>query len=124
MRRAALVVVCAAASGFAALFMSTEAARAQSAQVIRLGPAEGCEVGPTDIPGVPVSIPADCLIVFTPSGNTNVMVQGELPAGFTLPGAFTDVMQCGLPGAGLGSGRIVVSRSGHIRAHCHIPASP
>ena len=124
MRRVVLLIACVGASCVAALSVTPESARAQGAQIIRLGPAEGCQVGPTDIPGVPVSIPANCLIVFTPSGVTNVFVEGELPAGFTLPGTFTDVMTCGLPGAGLGSGRIVVSRSGQIRAHCHIPARP
>ncbi len=120
MRRAALFVLLAVVS---AAFVAPASARAQAAQVIRLGPEQGCELGPTDIPGVPVSIPADCLVVVTPSGNANILVRAELPAGFTLGETFIDEQACGFPGLALGSGHVVATRSGQITAQCHIRAT-
>lgn len=118
MRQLFLFVACAvAALSLAAV------ARAEGAFVVLLGPEEGCQVGPTDIPGVPVAIPAQCLVVFTPSGNANVLVRGELPAGFSLPETFSEVQPCAVPGVGFGSGRIVATKSGQITAHCHVRAS-
>ena len=86
----------------------------------RLGPEEGCQVGPTDIPGVPVTNPAECFVVATPSGNGNVLVRAEIPAGFSLPETFIAELPCFFPGLGPGSGRLVATRSGQITAHCHV----
>jgi hypothetical protein len=119
MRRRLVLLACAAGSMVGAL-STAESARADGAVVLRLGPEAGCQFGPTDVPGVPVAIPANCLIVITPSGNANVLVRGQLPTGFTLTDTFTAVQPCGFPGLGLGSGRLVATRSGQITAHCHI----
>lgn len=120
MRKAARYVL-ATATAFGALAVSAAPAQAQGALVFRLGPEEGCQVGPTDIPGVAVTIPADCFVVATPSGTGNVLVRGEIPAGFTLPETFTAELPCFFPGLGPGSGIIVATRSGQITAHCHVP---
>ena len=53
--------VLATATALASLAASAAPARAQ-AVVSRLEPEEGCQVGPTDIPGVAVTIPADCFV--------------------------------------------------------------
>ncbi len=119
MRRAVVFLV-AVATAVAALASTAAPAGAQGAIVIRLGPEGGCEVGPTDIPGVPVDIPANCLIVITPSGNANVLVRARIPAGFTLSETFTAEQPCFVPGVGAGSGRLVATKSGQITAHCHV----
>lgn len=114
-----VVAVATAAAGLAA---SATPARAQGAVVLRLGPEQGCQLGPTDIPGVPVTIPADCLLVATPSGNGNLLVRAEIPAGFALPETFTVRASCFFPGLGPGSGLLVATPSGQITAHCHVRA--
>jgi hypothetical protein len=91
------------------------------AMVIRIGPEGGCEVGPTDIPDVPVSIPSTCLVVAAPSGHSTVRVRGTIPAGFELSSTYTAQMSCFFPGLGLGSGRIVATVSGQVSATCQIP---
>lgn len=118
MRKAAQLVL-ATAIAVAAL-ASAAPAHAQGAIVLRLGPEEGCQVGPTDIPGVPVTIPADCLIVATPRGNGNLLLRAKVPAGFALSETFTLQASCFIPGVGLGSGILVATRSGEITAHCHV----
>src|SRR3954454_16315394 len=60
------------------------AASAQ-AVVLRIGPEGGCQVGPTDIPGVAVTIPADCFVVLAPSGRATVHVRGTIRAGLGSP---------------------------------------
>lgn len=89
--------------------------------MLRIGPEGGCEIGPTDIPGVPVSIPAECLVVASPSGHSTVRVRGTVPGGFTLPSTYVATMECFFPGLGLGSGRIVATVSGQVSATCQIP---
>jgi hypothetical protein len=108
-----------AVAGFAA---SAAPARAQGAIVFRIGPEGGCEVGPTDIPGVPVDIPANCLFVVTPSGNAMLLVRAQIPAGFALSETFAAQLPCFFPGLGPGSGRIVATPGGQITAHCYIRA--
>ena len=120
MRRAVMFVL-ATATAFAALAASAAPAQAQGALVFRLGPEEGCQVGPTDIPGVAVTIPAECFVVAAPSGNGNVLVRAQIPAGFALPETFTAELPCFFPGLGPGSGILVATRSGQITAHCHVP---
>jgi len=118
--RKALMSVLAIATAVAGLGASAPAVQAQGALVVRLGPEEGCQVGPTDIPGVPVAIPAECLVVATPSGNGNVLVRAQIPARFALPGAFTAELPCFFPGLGPGSGTLVATLGGQITAHCHV----
>lgn len=91
--------------------------------MFRLGPEGGCEVGPTDIPGVPVDIPANCLFVVTPSGNAMILVRAQIPAGFALAETFVarDV-PCFFPGLGPGSGSLVATPGGQIAAQCLVQA--
>ena len=119
MRRAVLFFL-ASAAAVVALGVDAAPAQAQGATVFRLGPEEGCQVGPTDIPGVPVTIPADCFIVATPSGNGTVLLRARVPAGFTVSETFTWQTSCFFPGLGPGTGILVATRSGQITAHCHI----
>jgi hypothetical protein len=121
MRKLAMFVLATATAvaGFAA---SAAPARAQGAIVFRIGPEGGCEVGPTDIPGVPVDIPANCLFVVTPSGNAMLLVRAQIPAGFALSETFAAQEPCFFPGLGPGSGRIVATPGGQITAHCYIRA--
>jgi hypothetical protein len=117
---ASLVVIAACAVLGAA---SPAAASAQGALIIRFGPEAGCEIGPTDIPGVAVDIPADCLVVATPSGNALVRVRGQIPSGFALTETFVSgEVPCGFPGLGFGRGVLVATTSGQVTAHCHIRA--
>ena len=98
-------------------------ARADGALVLRLGPEAGCQLGPTDIPGVPVTIPADCLVVATPSGNATILVRARIPAGFELAETYFGAdVPCGFPGLGFGGGVVVATRSGQISATCHVQA--
>jgi hypothetical protein len=120
--RRALMFGLATAAVIAGLGVNAAPAQAQGATVFRLGPEEGCQIGPTDIPGVPVTIPADCFIVATPSGNGNVLLRAEIPAGFAVSDTFTLQTSCFFPGLGPGSGILVAARSGPITAHCHIRA--
>jgi hypothetical protein len=103
----------------AGLAASAAPARAQGALVFRLGSEGGCEVGPTDIPGVPVDIPANCLFVATPSGNALILVRAQIPAGFALSETFVarDV-PCFFPDLGPGSGSLVATPAGQITAQC------
>jgi hypothetical protein len=112
----------ATAIAIAGLALSAPAARADGAIVFRLGPEGGCQVGPTDIPGVPVTIPANCFIVATPSGNATVLLRAQIPAGFTLSETVFFEGPCFFPDLGAGTGRLVATRSGQITAHCHIKA--
>jgi hypothetical protein len=95
------------------------AASAQ-AVVLRIGPEGGCQVGPTDIPGVAVTIPADCFVVLAPGGHATVRVRGTIPAGFTLASTYVAEMSCFFPGIGPGTGRLVATVSGQISATCQI----
>lgn len=110
------------AAGFAVLVaVFAGVARAEGAVVFRFGPEAGCQVGPTDIPGVPVEIPAECQVVATPSGNALVLVRGRIPAGFELSETFFSAdVPCGFPGLGFGRGVLVATPSGQVTAHCHI----
>ena len=117
------LVATAACGVVVAVFAS--AASAQGALITRLGPEAGCMVGATDIPGVPVDIPGDCLVVVTPSGNATILVRAQIPAGFALPETFfTSELPCGFPGLAFGRGVLVATRSGQVTAHCHIRAEP
>jgi len=116
-----VIFVLAVATAVAGLAASATPAQAQGALVFRLGPEDGCEVGPTDIPGVPVDIPANCLIVATPSGITLTLVRAQIPAGFALSETFVSgPVPCELPGFGFGTGRLVATTAGQITAECHI----
>jgi hypothetical protein len=118
--RKRVMFVLAIATAVAGLAASAAPAGAQGAIVFRLGPEGGCEVGPTDIPGVPVDIPANCLIVATPSGNAMILVRAQIPAGFALSETFLAQEPCFFPGLGFGSGRIVATPGGQITAQCFI----
>ena len=99
------------------------AASAQGALITRIGPEAGCEIGPTDIPGVALSFPADCLVVATPNGNALVLVRGQIPPGYALAQTFVSAdVPCGFPGLGFGTGVLVATTSGQVTAHCHIRA--
>jgi len=121
MRKRVMFVV-AIITAVAGLAAGAAPAGAQGALVFRIGPEGGCEVGPTDIPGVPVDIPANCLIVATPSGNALVLVRAQIPAGFALSETFVAQEPCAFPGLGFGSGRLVATSSGQITAQCLIGA--
>jgi hypothetical protein len=115
-RRSAILAVLAALAACIAL----PAGASARALVLRLGPEDGCEVGPTDIPGVAVDIPATCFVVAAPGGHATVHVRGAIPAGFSLAGTYVAEMPCFFPGLGEGSGRIVATRGGQISATCQI----
>jgi hypothetical protein len=116
-RRSSATLVVLMAVAVCALLPSAASA---GALVLRIGPEGGCEVGPTDIPGVPVDIPADCLVVAAPSGHATVRVRATVPEGFALPATYTAEVPCAFPGLGIGSGRIVATVSGQISATCQI----
>jgi hypothetical protein len=118
--RKRLLFVLAIAAVVAGLVASAALAGTQGAMVFRIGPEGGCEVGPTDIPGVPVDIPANCLIVATPSGNAMILVRAQIPTGFTLSETFLAQESCFFPGLGFGNGRIVATTGGQITAQCLI----
>ena len=120
MQRAVMFAL-ATATAVAGLAASAAPARAQGADVFRLGPEEGCQVGPTDIPGVAVTIPAQCFIVALPGGGGTVLLRAQIPAGFALDETFILQTSCFFPGLGPGSGILVAAKSGEVTAHCHIP---
>jgi hypothetical protein len=121
--RKPLMFVLATATAVACLAASAAPAQAQGALVFRLGPEGGCEVGPTDIPGVPVDIPANCLFLVTPSGNAMILVRAQIPAGFALSETFVaQDVPCFFPGVGPGSGSLVATTGGQITARCSIQA--
>jgi hypothetical protein len=90
------------------------------ALVLRIGPEGGCEVGPTDIPGVAVDIPATCLVVAAPSGHATVRVRATVPQGFAVSQTYVADLPCAFPGLGEGSGVIVATTGGQISATCQI----
>jgi len=88
-----------------------------SAMAIVIHPEDipGCTFDPGDVPGVDVSFPAQCTLVFTASGSLVVVARGQLPAGYTLTKTFEGDAPC------LGGiGHIVATKSGQVTGTCHL----
>ena len=92
---------------------AAQAAQGQGATVLHPGEFD-CFFEPGDVPGVDVFFPARCTLVITPSGNTQIIAHGQLPAGFSLNKTFVGDVPC----FG-GTGRIVATPSGRVNATCH-----
>ena len=73
-----------------------------------------CFFEPGDVPGVNVYFPGQCTLIVTPSGNTQIIAHGQLPAGFSLTETFVGPVPC----FG-GTGQIVATKSGRVNATCH-----
>jgi hypothetical protein len=109
--RGAIASVAAAAS--VAFFVPT--ASSAGAEVIHPGEISDCIFEPGDVPGVDVSFPARCLVVFTPTGGVIVNAHGQIPAGYALEETFVGELPC----FG-GTGRVVATTSGEVNATCQL----
>ena len=100
--------------GAACLGMSSPALG--QAEVIKGSPGDGtCFFEPGDVPGFDEFIDASCVLVFTPSGNVEIIAHGQLPADFELDRAVRGELPC----FDFGSGQVVATPSGRVNATCH-----
>jgi hypothetical protein len=87
-----------------------------SAMAVVLHPEDAeCFFEPGDVPGVDVFFPGECTLITTPTGTLQVVARGQLPAGYTLSETFEGDVPC----FG-GTGHIVATKSGQVRATCHV----
>ena len=103
----------AAAAASVAFYVPT--ASSAGAEVIHPDEISDCIFEPGDVPGVDVSFPARCLIVFTPTGEVIVNAHGQIPAGYALEETFVGELPC----FG-GTGRVVATTSGQVNATCQL----
>jgi len=106
-------IAAAAAAASVAFFAPT--ASSARAEVIHPGEISDCVFEPGDVPGVDVSFPATCLIVFTPTGGLIVNAHGQIPPGYALEETFVGELPC----FG-GTGRVVATTSGQVNATCQL----
>ena len=101
----------------AAASLTALPAQSASGMAVVVHPDEvaGCAFDPGDVPGVDVSFPARCTLVFLDSGRLQVVARGHLPEGYSLARTFVGPVPC------LGeTGRIVATVSGQVTAICHL----
>jgi hypothetical protein len=85
-------------------------------------PAENpgaCFFEPGDVPGVDAFYEATCTFVHLPSGDLQVVARSQLPEGYTLEKTYVGELKSCFGG----TGRVVATTSGQVRATCRIPGS-